>query len=351
MSSLLGLESSARRCAGPLRAPAFSAGVDRHPRPVHRRERDHRHQHRGSAAARPPLPRPAAAGVDLVHPHRSRPRLLLAPQLRGRTHPDHPAGRPGRPRHLGREPHRRGSPGPAHRDQGLRRAGDAARRVAGAGPDARAGRRRPGPAGGRAHRPPALGGAVRPVARRCSERRSPSTACRPRWWACCPRASPSPTCPPSSSPRSGPAADPRRNERGSNFLRVIAHLAPGATVAQARQEMADITADSRRPLPRGGRQAHRAARPQPPGRVGGRLPDGAAPARGRGTAAPPHRHREPLQPLSRPRGRAALRALGPLGARGEPGGAPDRSRPPRPRSSPPPARRSGSRWPGLARMC
>ena len=40
-----------------------------------------------------------------------------------------------------------------------------------------------------------------------------------------------------------PAADGRRNERGSNFLRVIAHLAPGATVAQARQEMADIVAD------------------------------------------------------------------------------------------------------------
>ena len=39
------------------------------------------------------------------------------------------------------------------------------------------------------------------------------------------------------------AADSRRNERGSNFLRVIAHLAPGATVAQARQELADITAD------------------------------------------------------------------------------------------------------------
>ena len=40
-----------------------------------------------------------------------------------------------------------------------------------------------------------------------------------------------------------PGADPRRNERGSNFLRVIAHLAPGATVAQARGELADIVAD------------------------------------------------------------------------------------------------------------
>jgi putative ABC transport system permease protein len=40
-----------------------------------------------------------------------------------------------------------------------------------------------------------------------------------------------------------PAVDPRRIERGSNFLRVIAHLAPGASVAQARQEMAAITAD------------------------------------------------------------------------------------------------------------
>jgi putative ABC transport system permease protein len=40
-----------------------------------------------------------------------------------------------------------------------------------------------------------------------------------------------------------PTNDPRRNERGSNFLRVIGHLAPGATVAQARQELADITAD------------------------------------------------------------------------------------------------------------
>jgi len=40
-----------------------------------------------------------------------------------------------------------------------------------------------------------------------------------------------------------PANDPRRHERGSNFLRVIGHLAPGATVAQARQELADITAD------------------------------------------------------------------------------------------------------------
>ena len=39
------------------------------------------------------------------------------------------------------------------------------------------------------------------------------------------------------------AADPRRTERGSNFLRVIAHLAPGATVAQTRHELADITAD------------------------------------------------------------------------------------------------------------
>jgi putative ABC transport system permease protein len=38
-------------------------------------------------------------------------------------------------------------------------------------------------------------------------------------------------------------ADPRRNERGSNFLRVIARLAPGATVAQAQQELADIVAD------------------------------------------------------------------------------------------------------------
>jgi predicted permease len=40
-----------------------------------------------------------------------------------------------------------------------------------------------------------------------------------------------------------PAADPRRNERGSNFLRVIAHLAPGATVAQVRGELADIVGD------------------------------------------------------------------------------------------------------------
>ena len=40
-----------------------------------------------------------------------------------------------------------------------------------------------------------------------------------------------------------PAADPRRNERGSNFLRVIAHLAPGATVPQVRGELADIIAD------------------------------------------------------------------------------------------------------------
>jgi len=40
-----------------------------------------------------------------------------------------------------------------------------------------------------------------------------------------------------------PAADPRRNERGSNFLRIIAHLAPGATVAQARGELADVVAD------------------------------------------------------------------------------------------------------------
>ena len=40
-----------------------------------------------------------------------------------------------------------------------------------------------------------------------------------------------------------PAADLRRNERGSNFLRVIARLAPGATVAQARQELADTVAD------------------------------------------------------------------------------------------------------------
>ncbi|MGZ6035637.1 MAG: ADOP family duplicated permease [Myxococcaceae bacterium] len=38
-------------------------------------------------------------------------------------------------------------------------------------------------------------------------------------------------------------ADPRRNERGSNFLRVIGHLAPGATLSQAQQELADLTAD------------------------------------------------------------------------------------------------------------
>jgi predicted permease len=40
-----------------------------------------------------------------------------------------------------------------------------------------------------------------------------------------------------------PTADPRRNERGSNFLRVIGRLAPGATVEQTRQELRDITAD------------------------------------------------------------------------------------------------------------
>jgi len=39
------------------------------------------------------------------------------------------------------------------------------------------------------------------------------------------------------------AADPRRNERGSNFLRVIGHLGPGATVVEAREELAGITAD------------------------------------------------------------------------------------------------------------
>jgi len=40
-----------------------------------------------------------------------------------------------------------------------------------------------------------------------------------------------------------PAADPRRNERGSNFLRVIGRLAPHATVEEAREEIAAITAE------------------------------------------------------------------------------------------------------------
>jgi putative ABC transport system permease protein len=38
-----------------------------------------------------------------------------------------------------------------------------------------------------------------------------------------------------------PAADPRRNDRGSNFLRAFGRLAPGATVQQARAELARIT--------------------------------------------------------------------------------------------------------------
>ena len=38
-----------------------------------------------------------------------------------------------------------------------------------------------------------------------------------------------------------PAADPRRDDRGSNFLRALGRLAPGATVQQARAELAQIT--------------------------------------------------------------------------------------------------------------
>src|SRR5262249_29616477 len=57
-------------------------------RALHRRERRHRHRHRGRAAPRPALPRSVAAGLDLVHPDRSRPRLLLAPQLRGPARAD-----------------------------------------------------------------------------------------------------------------------------------------------------------------------------------------------------------------------------------------------------------------------
>jgi putative ABC transport system permease protein len=38
-----------------------------------------------------------------------------------------------------------------------------------------------------------------------------------------------------------PATDPRRDDRGSNFLRAFGRLAPGATVLQARAELAQIT--------------------------------------------------------------------------------------------------------------
>src|SRR5262249_5066902 len=38
-----------------------------------------------------------------------------------------------------------------------------------------------------------------------------------------------------------PAADPRRDERGTNFLRAFARLAPGASLQQARSEVAEIT--------------------------------------------------------------------------------------------------------------
>jgi predicted permease len=38
-----------------------------------------------------------------------------------------------------------------------------------------------------------------------------------------------------------PAADPRRDERGANFLRAFGRLAPGATLQQARSELAQIT--------------------------------------------------------------------------------------------------------------
>ena len=64
--------------------------------------------------------------------------------------------------------------GPPLRLTGIRASGELGAllgRLAGAGPDARARGRRPVPARGRAPRSPALGRAVRPVGRRCSERR------------------------------------------------------------------------------------------------------------------------------------------------------------------------------------
>jgi putative ABC transport system permease protein len=44
-------------------------------------------------------------------------------------------------------------------------------------------------------------------------------------------------------------ADPRRNERGSNFLRVLARLKPGVTVEQARADLAAVTARLREQYP------------------------------------------------------------------------------------------------------
>src|SRR5207248_8385125 len=38
-----------------------------------------------------------------------------------------------------------------------------------------------------------------------------------------------------------PTADPRRDDRGSNFVRTLGRLAPGATLQQARAELAQIT--------------------------------------------------------------------------------------------------------------
>ena len=45
------------------------------------------------------------------------------------------------------------------------------------------------------------------------------------------------------------ARDARRGERGSNFLRVVARLRPGATVEAARRELAGITAELRAAFP------------------------------------------------------------------------------------------------------
>jgi len=45
-------------------------------------------------------------------------------------------------------------------------------------------------------------------------------------------------------------ADPRRSERGSNFLRVLARLKPGVTIAQARAELAAVTTHLRELYPK-----------------------------------------------------------------------------------------------------
>ena len=98
--SLLGLEvrSALRRIA---RAPAFSAGVVVTLALCIGANAVLATSIEGVLLRALPFHDPARLVWIWSTRHRSRPRLLLTPQSRGRTQSGHPAGRPRRPRHLG----------------------------------------------------------------------------------------------------------------------------------------------------------------------------------------------------------------------------------------------------------